>query len=244
MSVQREITIYATRGGDLKKITTDVATWGELKPLIQAQGFDVKNLLAAESITRMDIVNNMAILPTVPFRVFLRPTQTKSGYDSKTVRGYIQAAIAKEGQSAKEHFNQGKNYTTKKADVLTELWDSYKPGKTSSKKAEVKPKVIPKAVKEKTSEIVESVKEVKANQANETSSPQEYPSALNMSDMERGQEALKLVKGITTYNCHKAINRLERTIEALIEVANRPATLLVSEAEAEEIRAMARELGY
>ena len=54
----REITIYATRGNTMRKITTDVRTWAELKPLVRNEGFDLNSLLAAENITKMDLVND------------------------------------------------------------------------------------------------------------------------------------------------------------------------------------------
>lgn len=151
-STEREIVAYATKGGKLAKITTAVKTWGELKPLLKAQGYDLNSLLAAENVNRADLVNDLAVLPEGPFKVFLRPKQTKSGADLpyKEVRAKIQALIASDGDAAKAHFNEGKNYTTKKGDELNVLLNSYKGGSkttTSSAKAEPK-KAEPKAKKE------------------------------------------------------------------------------------------------
>ena len=150
----REIVAYATKGGKIAKINTDVKTWGELKPLLKREGYDLDSLLAAESINRSDLVNDLAVLPEGPFRVFLRPKQTKSGADLpyKEVRAKVQALIASDGDVAKAHFNEGKNYTTKKGDELNVLLNSYKGGSaaTSSAKAEPKkaePKTKEEAVK-------------------------------------------------------------------------------------------------
>ena len=147
----REIVAYATKGGKIAKINTDVKTWGELKPLSKREGYDLNSLLAAESINRADLVNDLAVLPEGPFRVFLRPKQTKSGADLpyKEVRAKVQALIASDGDVAKAHFNEGKNYTTKKGDELNVLLNSYKGGSTatSSEKAEPK-KAEPKAKEE------------------------------------------------------------------------------------------------
>ena len=146
----REIVAYATKGGEIAKINTDAKTWGELKPLLKMEGYDLNSLLAAESINRADLVNDLAVLPEGPFRVFLRPKQTKSGADLpyKEVRAKVQELIASDGDVAKAHFNEGKNYTTKKGDELNVLLNSYKGGSgtTSSAKAEPK-KEEPKAPK-------------------------------------------------------------------------------------------------
>ena len=142
----REIVAYATKGGKIAKINTDVKTWGELKPLLREEGYDLNSLLAAESINRADLVNDLAVLPEGPFRVFLRPKQTKSGADLpyKEVRAKVQELIASDGDVAKAHFNEGKNYTTKKGDELNVLLNSYKGGSgtTSSAKAEPKEEVV------------------------------------------------------------------------------------------------------
>ena len=142
----REIVAYATKGGKIAKINTDVKTWGELKPLLIEEGYDLNSLLAAESINRSDLVNDLAVLPEGPFRVFLRPKQTKSGADLpyKEVRAKVQELIASDGDVAKAHFNEGKNYTTKKGDELNVLLNSYKGGSgtTSSEKAEPKEEIV------------------------------------------------------------------------------------------------------
>ena len=142
----REIVAYATKGGKIAKINTGVKTWGELKPLLKNEGYDLDSLLAAESINRADLVNDLAVLPEGPFRVFLRPKQTKSGADLpyKEVRAKVQEIIASDGDVAKAHFNEGKNYTTKKGDELNVLLNSYKGGSgtTSSAKAEPKKEAV------------------------------------------------------------------------------------------------------
>ena len=138
----REIVAYATKGGKIAKINSDVKTWGELKPLLKGEGYDLNSLLAAESINRADLVNDLAVLPEGPFRVFLRPKQTKSGADLpyKEVRAKVQELIASDGDVAKAHFNEGKNYTTKKGDELNVLLNSYKGGSGTTSSAKVEPK--------------------------------------------------------------------------------------------------------
>lgn len=172
----REIVAYATKGGKIAKINSDVKTWGELKPLLKREGYDLNSLLAAESINRADLVNDLAVLPEGPFRVFLRPKQTKSGADLpyKEVRAKVQELIASDGDVAKAHFNEGKNYTTKKGDELNVLLNSYKGGSgtTSSAKAEPKKEAVKAEAQEFSEEgcieiAVEALSKIKSvNTAN------------------------------------------------------------------------------
>ena len=149
----REIVAYATKGGKIAKINTAVKTWGELKPLLKREGYDLNSLLAAESINRADLVNDLAVLPEGPFRVFLRPKQTKSGADLpyKEVRAKVQELIASDGDVAKAHFNEGKNYTTKKGDELNVLLNSYKGGSVTTSSAKAEPKKEAVKAEEKAS---------------------------------------------------------------------------------------------
>lgn len=77
----RKVTVYSTKGKSNAEITTDVATWGELKVLLTGEGYDLESLNATENINRTDLINTGAALPEGEFTVFLRPKQTKSGYE-------------------------------------------------------------------------------------------------------------------------------------------------------------------
>ena len=162
---QREITIYATRGGKMEKIMTDVTTWGELKPLVKKAGYDLSSLLAAESFTKHDLVNDLALLPVENFRLFLRPKQTKSGAEMsyKELRGAIKD-ILDGNEEAKEHFNQGKNYTTKGTEELRSLYNSYAYGgkKTSA------PQPVKEVIKAKKAGKVKKDKSSKKGKKNKT----------------------------------------------------------------------------
>ena len=166
----REIVAYATKGGKIAKINSDVKTWGELKPLLKGEGYDLNSLLAAESINRADLVNDLAVLPEGPFRVFLRPKQTKSGADLpyKEVRAKVQELIASDGDVAKAHFNEGKNYTTKKGDELNVLLNSYKGGSGTTSSAKAEPKKAESKVKEEAIKAEEKASP-KASEAQEFS---------------------------------------------------------------------------
>ena len=219
----REIVAYATKGGKIAKINSDVKTWGELKPLLKMEGYDLNSLLAAESINRADLVNDLAVLPEGPFRVFLRPKQTKSGADLpyKEVRAKVQELIASDGDVAKAHFNEGKNYTTKKGDELNVLLNSYKGGSgtTSSAKAEPK-KEEPKAPK------AEEKASPKASEAQEFSEEGCIKVAV---------EALSKIKSVNTANVISLVkDLLNENVSAAAPVKKEPTEeeLLAAEAKA------------
>ena len=219
----REIVAYATKGGKIAKINSDVKTWGELKPLLKMEGYDLNSLLAAESINRADLVNDLAVLPEGPFRVFLRPKQTKSGADLpyKEVRAKVQELIASDGDVAKAHFNEGKNYTTKKGDELNVLLNSYKGGSgtTSSAKAEPK-KEEPKAPK------AEEKASPKASEAQEFSEEGCIKVAV---------EALSKIKSVNTANVISLVkDLLNENVPAAAPVKKEPTEeeLLAAEAKA------------
>lgn len=93
MSTTRKIKIWSTEGENGRIIETDLATWGELKELLMTEGYNIPALHATESITRTDLVNDMAVLPSQNFNLFLRPKETKSGSSNKAV---VQALSYKE----------------------------------------------------------------------------------------------------------------------------------------------------
>lgn len=216
----REIVAYATKGGKIAKINTDVKTWGELKPLLKREGYDLDSLLAAESINRSDLVNDLAVLPEGPFRVFLRPKQTKSGADLpyKEVRAKVQEIIASDGDVAKSHFNEGKNYTTKKGDELNVLLNSYKGGSVTTSSAKAEPKKEAVKAEEKASP--------KASEAQEFSEEGCIKVAV---------EALSKIKSVDTADVISLIkDLLKKNVPAAAPVKKEPTEeeLLAEEAKA------------
>ena len=211
----REIVAYATKGGKIAKINTDVKTWGELKPLLKREGYDLNSLLAAESINRADLVNDLAVLPEGPFRVFLRPKQTKSGADLpyKEVRAKVQEIIASDGDVAKAHFNEGKNYTTKKGDELNALLNSYKGGSGATSSAKAEPKKEAVKAEEKASP--------KANEAQEFSEEgciKVAVEALSKIKSVDTTEVISLVKGLLKGNVPAAApEKKEPTEEEILD---------------------------
>ena len=215
----REIVAYATKGGKIAKINSDVKTWGELKPLLKREGYDLNSLLAAESINRADLVNDLAVLPEGPFRVFLRPKQTKSGADLpyKEVRAKVQELIASDGDVAKAHFNEGKNYTTKKGDELNVLLNSYKGGSVTTSSAKAEPKKEAVKAEEKASP--------KASEAQEFSEE---------GCIEIAVEALSKIKSVNTANVISLVKDLLNENVSAAPVKREPTEeeLLAAEAKA------------
>ena len=74
----RKVTVVSTKTNKIMNYETEATTWGELVETIQ-KDFDLSNLKANENINKTTLEHIDAKLPEGPFRVFLRPTKTKSG---------------------------------------------------------------------------------------------------------------------------------------------------------------------
>lgn len=77
---ERKITIYSTKNGDKKAITTNATNWGELKGLIRREvGIDTDKFLATETISKMTYEVDDIQLPASSFYLIIRPKDTKAG---------------------------------------------------------------------------------------------------------------------------------------------------------------------
>lgn len=76
---QRKVTVLSTKTNEQKEITTDVTTWGQLKPVLSANGFDPSGLKAMLQATKVTLENDSAVLPDGDFVLFLTPGKVKSG---------------------------------------------------------------------------------------------------------------------------------------------------------------------
>lgn len=220
-ATERVITIYATRGGQMKKITTNVTTWGELQPLVRKEGFDLSTLLAAESVNKSDLVNDLAVLPTQDFRLFLRPKQTKSGAapDRKECFAIIKEHIANNPADKPKFTIDGKNMTQLSTPVVQDLVAKY---------------CVKKAAKASKTEGTEEapVKEKKAV-ANPVATS-EAPSSNLIS------QAIDLIQGFfSSPSFEKANKHLNKLLG---EVTGTPA--VKEETEEEALQREAREMGY
>lgn len=123
----REITVVATKGGRIEKIETNVSTWGELRELIQDK-YDLQNLKAVENINKTTLEHIDAVLPENNFRLFLRPSKTKSGASSPDFSSMSFAEMKefiKANEDAKSYLNEtaklsGRNWTQLKTEERRE----------------------------------------------------------------------------------------------------------------------------
>ena len=225
---EREITIYATRGGQIKKITTNVQTWGELQPLVRREGFDLGSLLAAENINKTDLVNDLAVLPTGPFRLFLRPKQTKSGApDRKECFAIIKAHLATNPGDKSKFIIDGKNMTQLSTPVVQELVAKY-----------CKNSVAPAA----SNTATEASKTEKKAEEKVTEVPQN--DARPITEAERVEEALKLVAPLSGYDSYAKVEKHLNRLSDEIAIANAPAPEIREKTEEEDLAREAREMGY
>jgi hypothetical protein len=215
---EREITIYATRGGQMQKIMTSATTWGELQPLVRNAGFDLSSLLAAENITKTDLVNDLAVLPTTAFRLFLRPKQTKSGaYDRKQCFAIIKAHLTVSPEDKAKFTIDGKNVTQLSTPVVQDLVAKYCDGVKSSATA-----VVEAPVKEKAPKAAKV----------ESTLPGEP-----VSNAGRVQAAINLISSLEGYDSYyKAHKHLDRLLDEVAEP--------VFSDEESELAREAREMGY
>jgi len=116
----RKIKVYSTAFG-LKAVNSTATTWGELQDDLSNNNITFADMNAVENVGNTTLVLNEARLPEGEFVLMLTPQKTKSGSDYKTVRATVVEIITTYGVPAKEHFNQGKNYTNKSAAELMAL---------------------------------------------------------------------------------------------------------------------------
>jgi hypothetical protein len=228
VTTEREVTIYATRGGNMKKIMTSVKTWGELQPLVRREGFDLGSLLAAENINKTDLVNDLAVLPEGNFRLFLRPKQTKSGAtpDRKECFAIIKAHLAVYPNDKSKFIIDGKNMTQLSTPVVQDLVAKYCGGASA-------PAVAEAPVKEKApkAEKAEAAKEV-------------VTKSKDLTDSERVKQALALVAPLSGYDSYAKVEKHLNRLFDEVAIANAPASEMREETEEEAIRREAREMGY
>jgi hypothetical protein len=234
VTTEREITIYATRGGQMKKIMTSATTWGELQPLVRREGFDLSSLLAAENINKSDLVNDLAVLPATAFRLFLRPKQTKSGaLDRKECFAAIKAHLVTNPQDKSKFVIDGKNMTQLSTPVVQDLVAKYIGAVTSEASKRVE------EIKEASTACQPAKRVVNEVVAEKVVANLESIDNSDLTDVERVQEAIELISTLEDYDAHYKANKHLHNL--LVQVS--PADLR-EESEEEAIRREARELGY
>jgi hypothetical protein len=125
---QLTVTVKSSQGKPKAVLTIGSGSvWKDLKALLQKEGYNMDSLEAVNSFDNNSYNHPEGKLPNQDFRLYLFPRQTKGGMaltrsEAYTkVKGYLLL-----GEKAVAHFNEGKNYTTKKTDeleVLINKWE-------------------------------------------------------------------------------------------------------------------------
>ena len=147
-----EVTVQASGNTDRTINTSEVIkTWGGLRDILSAEGYDLNNLKPTENINKTTLEHINAVLPDGDFRVFLRPSKTKSGNPYANM-GFkdLRAEINKLGENCKTYLSTlvpGKNWTQLTTDQLREGLSNF----TSTSSTPASTPVEENAVMEETS---------------------------------------------------------------------------------------------
>ena len=142
----RVITVVATKNGRITKFTENVEaqtvtitsagnadrtvnntdpinTWGVLRSLLSNEGYDLENLKPTENINKTTLEHIDAVLPVGDFRLFLRPSKTKSGGFDVAGKGFKELRALVTTDEVKSYLSglvEGKNWTQLSTETLRE----------------------------------------------------------------------------------------------------------------------------
>lgn len=164
MSTVRVITVFSTKGKQKAKIETDAKLWADLRPLVEAEGYDIENLHATENVNRTNLANEESVLPEGAFTIFLRPKKTKSGgcdcgcneedikkMDHKQLKALVTDRNIKDFLAT---IKKGKNWTQLKTEQLRKgLIKFYCKGESSSEATIEEVSEVPEKVEEGSSAV-------------------------------------------------------------------------------------------
>lgn len=157
--MSRIITVYSSQGKNGVEISTDVSTYGQLKPLLTKEGFKHDGMNAIISETDNLLIGDDSQLLDGDFTLIMTPKKTKAGAasdrDRKTCYSRIKEIVTA-NPAAKDKFTEdGKNYTQIKTDTLNKMIDKWeKKNGTSTSTTNV-------------AEVVDDVKESKTTSKKE-----------------------------------------------------------------------------
>ena len=165
----RKIIVYSTKGKS-GSFESDAKTWGEIQSNVKGIVGDLDNLIATENVNKTNLGHQDSVLPEGDFKIFLRPSKTKSGatdFSSMSFRE-CRAFIADKGQPCKDYLNveakkSGRNWTQLSTEEMKTLLSSYSSGKSSSSRSSSS-KATAKKVEKPTKETKPSAKATKASE--------------------------------------------------------------------------------
>ena len=162
----RKIIVYSTKGKS-GSFESDAKTWGEVQSDVRGIVGDLDNLIATENVNMTNLGHQDSVLPEGDFKIFLRPSKTKSGatdFSSMSFRE-CRAFIADKGQVCKDYLNveakkSGRNWTQLSTEEMQKYLSSYSSGSSSSSSSS---KTSPKKEVKPAKETKPSAKATKAS---------------------------------------------------------------------------------
>ena len=134
----RKIIVYSTKGKS-GSFESDAKTWGEVQNDVRNIVGDLDNLIATENVNKTNLGHQDSVLPEGDFKIFLRPSKTKSGATDFSSMSFkeCRAFIADKGQACKDYLNaeakkSGRNWTQLSTEELQKYLSSYSGSKSSS----------------------------------------------------------------------------------------------------------------
>lgn len=163
----RKIIVYSTKGKS-GSFESDAKTWGEIQSDVKRIVGSLDNLIATENVNKTNLGHQDSVLPEGDFKIFLRPSKTKSGatdFSSMSFRE-LRAFIADKGQACKDYLNDeakksGRNWTQLSTEELQTYLSSYYGSKSSSSSSS---KTSPKKEVKPAKETKPSAKAIKASE--------------------------------------------------------------------------------
>ena len=102
----RKIIVYSTKGKS-GSFDSNAKTWGEIQSNVKGIVGDLDNLIATENVNKTNLGHQDSILPEGDFKIFLRPSKTKSGATNFSSMSFkeLRVFIAEKGQPCKDYLN-------------------------------------------------------------------------------------------------------------------------------------------
>jgi len=159
-----KVTVFSTKGRKRSEVNAEVATWGELKSVLAAEGIETEGMRAIIGESQVTLESSKALLPVdFDFTLFLSPIKVKSGADVenmsyKECKEFIKLESAKSAE-AKEHFG---NYTIMSTSQLRALIESYLSNATATVDTKVETNVEEVDVVSLVDMTIDLLKEIKS----------------------------------------------------------------------------------
>ena len=211
-----KVKVFSTQMGE-KEVETGATTWGELQTDLKKSGISFSKMKAVIGENKLTLEADGAMLPAQGFTLFLMNKKTKAGADVSTLsykqlRKTISVILLKDGEAAKEYFNEGKNYTTKSTDILRDLLSSYSGIVPSIKECEdFIPSKITKSKKKKSATVIKKDKAV-------ASKPKKIKGNKTLEPVMRPVDEPKVINKDTVKKVKKANPVIEEANKAVADV--------------------------